>query len=98
MEQTQKNQIQDLYSACEQINNIFCSVYNIAIKANAPEQIKQDFSDVVSELHNNIFRIINYIAMPNAENIDPVYESILDNYLEVVADTVTKDIPCRLVQ
>ena len=97
MDKNKENQINELFSACEQLNNLFCGVYNIAVNCNAPEGLKQDFSDMVSELHNQIFRFVNYIALPQSEQIAPIYETKLDNYLEVVADTVTKDIPCRLV-
>lgn len=92
MDTNNENQIKDLFAACEQLNNLFCSVYNIAVKSNAPDGLKTDLSDTVSELHNQIFRIANFIAMPNAETIAPELDKKLDDYLEFVADTFCKGI------
>lgn len=92
MEQNKENQINELFSACEQLNNLFCGVYNIAVNCNAPKGLKSDLSDTVSELHNQIFRIANFIAMPNAETIAPELDKKLDDYLEFVADTFCKGI------
>ena len=92
MEQNQQNQIEALYSACDQLNNLFCSVYNVAVKNNAPDGLKTDLSDTVSELHNQIFRIANFIAMPASDNIAPELVKKLDDNLEFVANTFLKGI------
>lgn len=86
MDQNKENQISDLYGACEQINNVFCSVYNIAVNVNAPIELKTDLADITSELHNAIFRIANYIALPHSENTAPELDKKLTDFLEVVAD------------
>ena len=91
MEQNKENQINELFSACEQLNNLFCGVYNIAVNCNAPTTLKADLSDLTSELHNAIFRIANYIALPQSETVSPELESKLDSFLEFVADKSVAD-------
>ena len=92
MDTNKQNQIDGIFSASEQLNNIFCSVYNIAVNANTPEGLKSDISDTVSELHNCFFRIANFIAMPQSETLSPELEEKFNNFLEVVADKSCSDI------
>ena len=91
MDTNNENQINELFNACEQLNNLFCGVYNIAVNCNAPTTLKTDLSDITSELHNAIFRIANFIALPQSENIAPELEKKLDDYLEFVADKSVAD-------
>lgn len=92
MDTNNENQINELFAACEQLNNVFCSVYNIAVKCSAPDGLKTDLSDTVSELHNQIFRIANFISMGQSESVAPELDKKLDDYLEFVADTFCKGI------
>lgn len=75
MDELNKNYIDTLFKAAENVNTLFSVVYKVAANINYPAL--NNIMESAQEFNRQIFLVANYIYNPNAENfVDAVTENI----------------------
>lgn len=75
MNELNKNYIDTLFKASENVNTLFSVVYKVAVNINYPAL--NDILESAQEFNRQIFLVVNYIYNPNSENfVDAVTEQI----------------------
>lgn len=74
MDALKSQQIDNLFTCAENVNEIFDIAYKIATKINYPDL--QGLTDAAQELNRNLFLIANYIYNPESKSgfVDAVRE------------------------
>lgn len=75
MNELNKNYIDTLFKAAENVNTLFSVVYKVAANINYPAL--NNIMESAQEFNRQIFLVANYIYNPNSENfVDAVTEQI----------------------
>lgn len=75
MNELNKNYVDTLFKAAENVNTLFSVVYKVAANINYPAL--NNIMESAQEFNRQIFLVANYIYNPNSENIvDAVTEQI----------------------
>lgn len=75
MNELNKNYIDTLFKAAENVNTLFSVVYKVAANINYPAL--NDIMESAQEFNRQIFLVANYIYNQNSENfVDAVTEQI----------------------
>lgn len=75
MDELNKNYIDTLFKAAENVNTLFSVVYKVAANINYPAL--NDILESAQEFNRQIFLVANYIYNPNSENfVDAVRNQI----------------------
>lgn len=73
MDALKSQQINNLFTCAENVNNIFDIAYNVAIKNDYPDL--QGLTDSAQEFCRQLFLIANFLYNPEAKNyVDAVME------------------------
>lgn len=75
MNELNKNYVDTLFKAAENVNTLFSVVYKVAANINYPAL--NNIMESAQEFNRQIFLVANYIYNPNSENfVDAVTEQI----------------------
>lgn len=78
MNELNKNYIDTLFKAAENVNTLFSVVYKVAANINYPAL--NNIMESAQEFNRQIFLVANYIYNPNSENfVDAVTEQLTIN-------------------
>ena len=74
-----EQKIDELFSIADNLNGLFGNAYQLALKNGCPNVLKQELYENTDLLQNTLFRIAQFIAMPEAEEFNPYIQQKADS-------------------